>query len=318
MSQNNHRLFDFKSVSSEVIHAIFSKYNNQLLIQNVAPITVGMSTSNYMIEASSKRYLLKIYPKNNDHSNIEITAYNHAYYIIKVPEVLHFDNSKTLIDNTYAIFQYIDGMTLKQYVLKNNGFSNNIAYKIGSMLALLHRKEYACTALLNDNLSIKKQIAQFENQSKSFLDGIPGKYLNEIVKRDLEHFIEANRHLISRISEKNVFCHGDFIPSNILIDLYDSPWFIDFEYCLSVPRYYDIGKFFRTRESYSKYIDDAAKRAFAQGYNAMSKSTLPEDWYKLSKIADIVVMLSLINRENIPRNWIKEIEEEIIVTMNMQ
>ncbi|MGH4121555.1 MAG: aminoglycoside phosphotransferase family protein [Clostridium sp.] len=318
MSQNNDRLFDFKSVDAEDIHSIFSKYNNRLLIQNISPITAGMSTSNYMIEASNKRYLLKVYPKNNDHSDIEIAAYKHAHYIIKVPEILHFDKSKTIIDNTYAIFQYIDGLTLREYVSKNKGFSNNVAYKIGSMLALLHEKEYACTALLNVDLCINKQITPFENQYKFFLDGMPGKHLNEIVKQDLQHFIDANRHLIERISEKNVFCHGDFIPSNILIDVYDTPWLIDFEYCFSVPRYYDIGKIFRTRENYSEHIDDKIKSNFAEGYNAMSHRTLPEDWYKLSKIADIVVMLALINRENIPHDWIEGIEEEIIVTMNLK
>lgn len=318
MSQNNDRLFDFKSVDTDDIHAIFSKYNNRLLIQNIAPITAGMSTSNYMVEASNKKYLLKVYPKSNDHSDIEIAAYKHTHHIIKVPEVLHFDNSKTIIDNTYAIFQYIDGLTLREHVSQNKGFSTNVAYKIGSMLALLHRKEYTCTALLNDDLCIKKQITPFENQYKFFLDGIPGKHLNEIVKRDLEHFISTNSHLIERISEKNVFCHGDFIPSNILIDAYDTPWFIDFEYCFSVPCYYDIGKLFRTRENYSEYIDDKTKGHFAEGYNSMSQRTLPEDWYKLSKIADISVMLALINRKNIPHNWIDEIEEEIIKTMNLQ
>lgn len=318
MSQNNDRLFDFKSVDTEDIQAIFSKYNNRLLIQNIAPIKAGMSTSNYIVEASNKKYLLKVYPKNNDHSDIEIAAYKHAHNIIKVPEVLHFDNSKVIIDNTYAIFQYIDGLTLREYVSKNKVFSNTVAYKIGSMLALLHGKEYTCTALLNVDLCIKKQITQFENQYEFFLDGMPGKHLSGIVKRDLGHFIDANRRLIERISEKNVFCHGDFIPSNILIDVYDIPWFIDFEYCFSVPCYYDIGKLFRTRENYSQYIDEKIKSDFAKGYNAMSQRTLPEDWYKLSKIADIVVMLALINRENVPRDWIKGIEEEIIMTMNLQ
>jgi len=318
MSQNNDRLFDFESVDTEDINAIFSKYNNELLIQNIVPITAGMSTSNYMIEASNKKYLLKVYPKNNDHSDIEIAAYKHAHNIIKVPKVLHFDNSKAIIDNTYAIFQYIDGLTLREYVSKNKGFSNNVPYKIGSMLALLHRKEYTYTALLDVDLCIKKHLTQFENQYEFLLDGMPGKHLNEIVKQDLGHFIDANRHLIERISEKNVFCHGDFIPSNILIDVYDTPWFIDFEYCFSVPCYYDIGKLFRTRENYSQYIDDKIKSDFAKGYNAMSQRTLPKDWYKLSKIADIVVMLALINRENIPRDWIEGIEEEIIKTISLQ
>lgn len=317
MSQNKDRLFDFKSVDTEDIHTIFSKYNNRLLIENIAPIKTGMSTSNYLVETSKKKYLLKVYPKNNDHSDIEVAAYKYAHNIINVPEVLHFDNNKAIINNTYAIFQYIDGLTLREYVSKNKGFSSTVAYKIGSMLALLHRKEYTCTALLDTDLCIKKQITQFQNQYEFFLEGMSGKHLSIIVKQDLGHFIDTNRPLIERISEKNVFCHGDFIPSNILIDQYDAPWFIDFEYCFSVPCYYDIGKLFRTRENYSEYVDEKTKSDFAKGYNAMSQRTLPEDWYKLSKIADIVVMLALINRDNIPCDWIKGIEEEILMTLNL-
>ncbi|MDV3428718.1 MAG: aminoglycoside phosphotransferase family protein [Bacillota bacterium] len=318
MSHNTDRLFDFEYIDEEDIRAIFSKYNRRLLIKNISPITTGMSTSNYIVEAGGQKYLLKVYPKYNDHSDIEIAAYKHAHYIIKVPQVLYFDKSKTIIDNTFAIFQYIDGLTLGEYISKKKVFPDNAAYKVGGMLALLHRKEYSCTALLNVDLGVKKQITKFENQYEFFLDGMPGKHLDKIVKRDLGHFIEANRRLIEQISEKNVFCHGDFTPSNILIDVYDTPWFIDFEYCFSVPCYYDIGKFFRTRENYSEYIDDKIKSNFAAGYNAVSQRTLPEDWYKLSKIADIAVMLALINRENIQRDWVEEIEEEIIMTMNMK
>jgi len=273
MSQNDSRLFDFQSISTEDIREIFLKYNKETLIQHINPVISGMSTSNYIVEARDKKYLLKIYPENNDHSNIEIGAYKNAHKIIKVPEVLHFDDSKIIIDNTYAIFQYIDGF--------------------------------------------KRKIIQFQHQYEYFLNGIPGTYLKEIVKNDLKDFINTNNQLIQRICKTNVLCHGDFIPSNILIDLNDTPWFIDFEYSFSAPPYYDIGKLFRNRDNYSQYIDDNMKNNFARGYNAMSLRKLPEDWYKLSKIADIAVMLALVNRENVPPQWIEEIEEEIVETMNL-
>ncbi len=317
MSQNDSRLFDFQSISTEDIREIFLKYNKETLIQHINPVISGMSTSNYIVEARDKKYLLKIYPENNDHSNIEIGAYKNAHKIIKVPEVLHFDDSKIIIDNTYAIFQYIDGFTLREYVEKNKGISGEIAYKIGNMLALLHKKEYTDTALLDGDLCIKRKIIQFQHQYEYFLNGIPGTYLKEIVKNDLKDFINTNNQLIQRICKTNVLCHGDFIPSNILIDLNDTPWFIDFEYSFSAPPYYDIGKLFRNRDNYSQYIDDNMKNNFARGYNAMSLRKLPEDWYKLSKIADIAVMLALVNRENVPPQWIEEIEEEIVETMNL-
>jgi len=275
-----------------------------------------MSTSNYRVEASNSKFLLKVYPKNNDHSELEIAAYNHSHNIIKVPEVLYFDNSKTIINNTYAIFQYVEGATLKEYVFNNKGFPNNVAYKIGNMLGILHGKEYEVTALLEGDLAIKSEITPFKNQFEFYLKGTSGNYLSKTVKEALEQFINSNRNIIERISEKNVLCHGDFIPSNILIDHDATPWFIDFEYCVSMPCYYDIGKIFRTSRSFSQFIDDKTIRDFAEGYNSTSRRTLPEDWYRLSKIADIVVMLMLINRDNIPSHWIEEIEKEIMTTLN--
>ncbi|WP_160673632.1 aminoglycoside phosphotransferase family protein [Clostridium sp. C8-1-8] len=317
MTQNNERLFEFKFLDSKDIYAIFSKYNSQLIVNNIVPIEEGMSTSNYMVKTNDKRYLLKVYPKNNDHSDVEISAYKYAHNIINVPEVLYLDKSKILVDYTYAIFQYIDGLSLREYISKNKGISEKLAYNIGKMLGGLHRKEYAHTALLDVDLGIKKQITQFKDQYKYFLNGIPGKHLNPKVKQALEYFINNYDHMISKIAEKNVFCHGDFIPSNILVDFNDNIWIIDFEYCFSSPFYYDIGKFFRSRDSYTEYIDDNVKIYFADGYNAMSLYKLPEDWYRLAKVADIAVMLALINREDIPVDWLSGIEEEIMMTINM-
>lgn len=315
MTQNNYRFFNFEQLNKEVVQAIFYNYNRGLIVQDIAPIATGMSTSNYKVEAGNSKFLLKVYPKNNDHSDIEIAAYNHGHKIINVPKVLYFDNSKTIINNSYAIFQYIEGYTLKEYVFNNKGFPNNVPYKIGSMLGLLHGKEYEVTALLNSDLTIKSENIPFKNQFEFYLKGTSGNYLSKTVKEALEQFINSNPSIIERISERNVLCHGDFIPSNILIDHEDTPWFIDFEYCLSMPCYYDIGKIFRSSRSFSQYIDHNTRRDFAEGYNSTSKRTLPEDWYRLSKIADIVVMLMLINRDNIPNHWIEEIEKEIMATL---
>lgn len=52
-----------------------------------------------------------------------------------------------------------------------------------------------------------------------------------------------------------LFPHGDFNPNNILIDnVGNRVWFIDFEYSLSAPIYYDIGKIFRENGDMDQYI----------------------------------------------------------------
>ncbi len=125
--QNNNRLFDFELKEDEIIKSIFSKYDS-LTINDIVPITTGMSTSNYKVKTNKKSFLLKIYPKNNDHSQIEIAAYRYTAKVTRVPKIYRYDNSKTIVDNSYAIFQYIDGLTLREYILKHRCFPCEIAY----------------------------------------------------------------------------------------------------------------------------------------------------------------------------------------------
>lgn len=313
MGKNSERLYDLIKVDLETVKIIFNEYDASINVVDIQKILTGMSTSNYVVfvDDGKKKFLLKIYPENNDHSDIEIAAYSYANKLIHVPKVCNFDKSRTLFNRTYVILEYIDGLTLGEYLLRNNGFPNEVAHTIGSQLALLHNRRYESMALLNDKLIVAKTLIPFESQYEFYFNGLTGNHISCIIKDRLRSFIVEYRELINKLSEEYVLSHGDFIFSNILVDNTGTPWFIDFEYCFVASRYYDIGKFFRTREKYESYVDDDVYKSFMEGYNSKTNRNLPNDWIVLSKLADIVSMLALINRETIPEGWAGSIEEEI-------
>lgn len=316
MSEENERLFPYEDVSDERIKKIFFAYDN-ILTDEIIPVNTGRNTSNYKIQTRARDYLLKIYPESNDHSEIEIALYRYASSIIQVPEIYLCDDSKKIIRNTYAIMQYVGSISLRDYIVRKQRISNSHMFKIGKMLAILHEKKFPCTAFVDANLYVKEEIMPIEKQYEYYLNGWAGIHLDEKLKKRLTAFIDKNASEIQQISSEIVLCHGDFIPSNILIDSFETPWFIDFEYSLAASKYCDIGKFFRTRDNFSEYIHEATIKAFSEGYNETSTHPLPDNWYRLSKIADIVSMLSFINRQEIPTDWITDIEEEIEMTMTI-
>ncbi|WP_328805639.1 aminoglycoside phosphotransferase family protein [Paenibacillus apii] len=285
----------------------------------MAPLTRGMSTSNYVVqlEGNTKKYVLRIYPLNNDHSQLEIAAYNYARTMIRVPEIYFFDNSKQLIPNSYIIMEFIEGLTLGEFITENNGFPNSVVRSISGSLALLHQTEYTHMALLDENLRIKENFEPITSQYHTLFNGLAGIHIKPSTKEKFLHFINCNAELLKQVASKHVFSHGDFIFSNIIVTPSLQTCFIDYEYCFSAPVFYDIGKFFRTRTNVERYIGTETISAFFEGYNSKAKEPLPKEWYIYSKIADVATMLHLINKPNIPEGWGLAIDTEIEKTLDL-
>ncbi len=75
---------------------------------------------------------------------------------------------------------------------------------------------------------------------------------------------------------------------------------------IHIPRlyYYDD---YRNICPYSYAISASIYESFAKGHGG-----LPSDWLQLSKVADIPVMLGLLNVDNAPQDWVDDIEHDIL------
>ncbi|MGZ9583078.1 phosphotransferase family protein [Paenibacillus marinisediminis] len=306
------RLFDFQALNEDMVKRLFAAFDPKAGITQVSPLTKGMSTSNYALRTDSgSKYVLRIYPANNDHSRTEVTAYQYAKARIRTPEIFFFDDSKQIVPFSYLIMAFIEGSTLGDFIAGNEGCPDHVVHRIGSALALLHQTEYAHMALLDKHLQIAEHLESFESQYYSLLNGHAGTHIQPSTKVKCLQFLTNHAALVEKIADKHVFSHGDFNFSNIMITPSLEPCFIDYEYCFAAPVFYDIGKFFRTRTQVECYIDADTVAAFQEGYNRKAREPLPEEWYALSKLADISTMLHLINKPQIPDGWGAAIDCEI-------
>ncbi|WDV47769.1 aminoglycoside phosphotransferase family protein [Clostridiaceae bacterium M8S5] len=318
MTNKNVRFYSYVNLDLKTVQKLFSKFDTKIKVKSIELITEGLSTTNYIVEAedSPKKYLLKIYPVDGERTDLEVASFLYAKQFIRVPSIYLYDDSKQICGNKYVIMEYINGTTLKDYIITNKKFSDDIAYDIGRNLVLLHRREYPCRGLLDKELNIKEQLSSMHEVYYKLLGGVVAKHIDRNVKEELLEFIDSNDDLIKELDSNSVFSHGDFYPSNIMIDSSKTVCFIDFEYSLSAPIYSDIGKFFRDRD-FDKYRTNNTFDSFAKGYNDNARNKLPDNWIKLSRLNDITSMLSLINQESPPAGWIKSIETSIIHTMKI-
>lgn len=304
------RLSDFIIADKEDISSLFYPFDSKQTVLDFSLIDNSMSNTGYVVTTTSGRYFLKLYSNTTD--KVEAAAYSFLQGKINVPKLYYFDGSKQRFQYSYAIEEYLPGTSLKCFILAENTYSNNIAYEIGRTCAILHRKKYSHDAWLEQDLREQSVIPKTDAHILQLLDDKAGEYLRPETKKRLSNYIKSNPLLFDRISSESVLCHGDINYMNILI-AYDKVWFIDFEFAHAGSIYHDIGKYFRTKSTaIQSLIDSRIYDAFADGYHSAASAKLPSDWLQLAHLCDIASMLVLINRDHTPKEWIADVEQDIL------
>lgn len=135
---SDERLFKHQNLTLLDVKAALESFLPRAEVKTFSLLSGGMSTSNYRVETNMGNYVLRIYPADNDHLQTEGMAYKYANPFKIVPKVLGCDSSKRNLVNSFMVMEYIEGFTLKDYVLKSAYFPTHIAGAVGSALSKLH------------------------------------------------------------------------------------------------------------------------------------------------------------------------------------
>ena len=244
---------------------------------------------------------------------------------------------KTKLASLLAPFD--DSLTILDFSLLKDSMSNTgymVTTDSGKYFLKLYsnttdRIETAALSCLKDKINVpallfydgSKQRFPFAYAVTEFLDGVTFiehvraslNYPPETAER-LCKFIKEKSELFDSIEAGSVLCHGDLGYGNIMIS-HGKVYFIDFEFTYSGSIYHDIGHFFRRKDDdvealIGRHIYDA----FAQGYHSVSAVPLPSNWLKLAHLCDISAMLCLLTYDNVPTEWVADIENDILCAID--
>lgn len=238
------RIYSFYNIDNTIISEMLNAFDKSVVVDLVTPIHCGMSTSNYCITDGQTKYILKIY--SGYVGNIEPIMYEYFRKHIRIPALYYYDASRKICPYPYSIIEYIHGETLSEYVRRNRCYPTEIAYEIGRMLSIIHKKNYHMSGYIDQELRLVKPWKNTREFIESMLEGKPGVRISDVVHERLKEYLRNNHDIINRIDREFVLCHGDMGYGNILISN-GIVYFIDFEYAMAESRYRDIGKFLETK-----------------------------------------------------------------------
>lgn len=304
-------------IDRKVANDLIQLYKPDYKVEEIERFTGGKSTSNYKVKiaGSDLVLVLKIYPQRNSICEKESAIYKKVGGYVPVPEIFYINTDRTIIDKSYSIVEYLDGTTLDEYIIKNNRFPKKLAGDIGEKLALLHQSEYEKEGLLDKNLNLTDELPPILTWYDHFLNGTAGQRLTSSVRNKLHDFIKDNEDLLFLMTRRSVFSHGDFRPANLMVKDDRLIGFLDWEFSLSAPCYFDIGQFIRAEG----YMLGDTESYFIEGYNRKAKYPVSDQWKRLAKLMDLANMLSFLNakeeRPNLYSNMKKIIDKSLAFLM---
>lgn len=188
----------------------------------LSPLHGGMMNKSFVVESNDKKYVLYIPgPDANEMVNRNIEHYNMSlvYKLGITSKNVYFDEDKGIKVN-----RYIEGDSL------NHVDSFNI-----EKIAIMLRKLHMGSILTESDYVPFARLKLYEKERSLYQKEVDPYY--ELIRKLLE---KEETYLTN---EKLVLSHNDFQRSNIIQDLEDNYWVIDFEFMSNNVELYDVACF---------------------------------------------------------------------------
>lgn len=280
------RFAELNKVSTGEVADIMKGIDNDIRITDCKLVTKGLRNTNYVINTSIEKFFLRICTDEKMSKNEEIAFRILKEKIIMPKLILAFSHIVKNEKKRIMIYEYIESVTLDEYLEKNGKFSEKILRNIAFILSELHNirdlnlKELSilpnlkeCFKMLMENPVVIKRMG-IDLMSKVNL--IIEKYKEEINKKTDDFLI-----------------HCDFKSSNLLITQDEKIYITDWEYLGYGNRYFDIGLFFR----YKNFFTKKDTEIFYKRYNENAEIQLDENWIEIGTLCNIVSLMEMLSRE---------------------
>lgn len=302
-----HRINPFVKLNKEQVERIFADAGLGS-VTDFCPLSAGMSNSGYRVQTQSGIYLLKIYAKATGKAEAGMLSYLSDK--IAVPKLFYYRKEKP----SYTISEFLEGEAFDRYLKRGEALSLDLAAQLGTMLAVIHCRQYSQDATLDANLEPLTARPTEREKLLYTLTRKPAAHLGPKTVEKLRLYVNDHSADFDRIEARHVLLHGDLSFENMMLK--DGKlYLIDFEFASAGSPYCDLGHLFRTDESQRERFLLTHKEilsAFQDAYNNVAPEKLPGDWLYLSRLADLNSLLCLLNSDDPPAEWIHTIEQEIL------
>lgn len=275
-------------------------------IQKIISIPVGVSGHNYSIEdKKGQMYFLKIYLQKSLEVNnpqglentLNLTAQLHERDIANIPYAIR--SVKGHVEETWGeyvvtVMNYVHGKSLDEASLSDERLN-----RLGRIIGQIHQTSTDGVHLPVEPFDLSYAL-KLRQQMEALEEGdVSRKYVMRLGELILPHKLRLTKHLqvLEQLFQKaqngvieNVITHGDLIPDNLLLDLNNELFIVDWDTARRSPLERDVW-FFMKHET------------FLEGYHATNPKAHPSvellSFYMYKRyIEDMVYWIDQILHEN--------------------
>ena len=270
-------------------------------IQKITLLSDGCANSNYKITFADTHppLCLRLYQRDHTALRREMLLYPVVVNKIPVPRFLHTDASCQLSPVPYALLDWIEGITLRQVLLKDPLTNLTLVmHQAAAYISTLASITYPQGGFFSENGRIQPFAPQEDllRYGKDCLDAPAiSSYLGAFLCTQIIHILENNHCLLPKMIPANL-THGDFDASNILVNNNNGKWqitaLLDWEFAFAGSFYFDMGTFLRYR--------DHLPSSFCHNFIGSLKECMDIDdrWPKIISLCDAVNLLSVLRNSS--------------------
>lgn len=316
MEYNWERTFPFIELNKAKIIKLFENVLEEDNIMNIVPVNEGCRTTNYIIETKEykRKYILKIFfsTEQNYKREIKLLTKLKEDKKILVPQIYKMSNHEAIQGREYVIYQFMEGETLGQAISKGYTLKDDFVKDVARSLAEIHSYKFDSTGFLDKDLNIKEELPPLILWYEKFMGEMAKKRLGKGIIERINRVVKQNEKILVELDKDIRLVHGDFQGTNILIKDDKLAGILDWEFAMAGHPLADIGQFFR----YEEFFDEKLIQIFEDEYKKNSTYTLINDWYKISKIRDLVSLVQLLSmKEDMPNKY-SSIKNIIVNNLN--
>jgi aminoglycoside phosphotransferase (APT) family kinase protein len=274
-------------------------------IVSVEPVKGGLINTNLKVRLAQRpgALLLRIYQRGVAPAQKEMAVYRLVGAQVPVPHFIHFCAESPVTGHPYAIIDWIEGFELQAMLACLTADQVvDLGRATGGMLAAIHAFTFGKFGFLDANLNVQGPIDLDKKGLLAYLkqclvEGPGGGRIGSELTSALLAYVAREGDILADWLKRPCLVHGDFNDSNILIRksegdrLWDIAAVIDWEYALSASPAFDFGNLLRPR--FDSNADFAA--ALARGYGERG-GTLPAEWERIARIADMFSFADILSR----------------------
>lgn len=285
------RSLAFVKLDRDAVSRLVHRCDRRLTVEVIIPIREGCRGSTYCVQvAGGTRFLLKLFPTEGEPCAGERQLQRLLQGEMPIPE-LYFTGNDEILHGSFGLYEFICGVSLRDALQSGVRPGDELVECLGRVAAFIHRHTYSTVGFLDADLNVKQQLPPTTEWYSLFLGSRATARLGPELTTAIREIVEAGRLEIEVLDRCPTLVHGDFRPTNIIVDNQRLTGIVDWEFAMAGHPLSDVAQFFR----YDEDFGERERRTFERGYRSVPGMQLPPEWERIGRLRDLANLLQMID-----------------------